>query len=69
MKVIFSRMSGKVDRWHNAIATGKCSNTLLPIPRVCVTFCHSPEKESRFFDNEMNQVVNAIYVLFAKIFF
>lgn len=55
-------MSGKVDRWHNAIATGKCSKTQLPIPRVCVTFCHSPEKERHFFDNDINQVIDAIYL-------
>lgn len=42
-----SRMSSKVDQgsWHNA--TGKFSDrTLLPIPSVYVTFCHSPDEES-----------------------
>lgn len=38
-------------------ATGK-NNSQLPIPRVCVTFCHSPQKESYIFDNngDINQV-------------
>lgn len=58
-------MSSKVDqRWHNVTATGRRgSRTPLPIPRVCVTFCHSPEKESLFFDSAKNQVVDAIYLV------
>lgn len=49
-----------VDHWNNycstAASTGKSNQN--PIPRVCVTFCHSPAKESFIFDNgDINQVV------------
>lgn len=52
-EILASCKVAHMNNYYSTTATGRknSSNSPLPIPRVCVTFCHSPEKESYNFDN------------------